>query len=341
MKLAGKKAKDFLAKPDKTARAILIYGADAMRVALQRQALCPRLVGSDAERDMRLERLAVGALRKSSAELLDALKAQGFFPGPRLVVLEGVGDGLSDTIAKALAEQSDNDAILLMTAGQLNARSKLRKLIEKHKDAVAIGIYDDPPSAAEVIERATTLNLKEFTGSAKEDLIALGQSLDPGDFEQFLEKLALYKMADTEPLSADDIAQLAPSTITAELDDALNLIAEGQTDKIATLLPRLFSQGQNATGIVIAAQRHFRNLHMATSNPAGIEQALTQMRPPLFGSRKDRMARQARRWGMWRIEQVLQLLLAADRTLRSAHAGPPAAIVERAFIRIAILGARA
>jgi DNA polymerase-3 subunit delta len=47
------------------------------------------------------------------------------------------------------------DAVLVLTANQLNARSKLRKLIENNSNSVAIGIYNDPPNEKEIISIAS------------------------------------------------------------------------------------------------------------------------------------------------------------------------------------------
>ena len=48
MKLAGAEASRFLAKPDPTRAGLLIFGADAMRVALKRQEAIAALVGPGA-----------------------------------------------------------------------------------------------------------------------------------------------------------------------------------------------------------------------------------------------------------------------------------------------------
>lgn len=145
MKLAGGQAAAFLAKPDAGKSAILLYGMDSMRVALKRQQVIKALVGAQAEEEMRLTRIEAAELRKEPALVLDGIKAQGFFPGPRVVFVEGAGDGLTAVLETALGEWAEGDATLVVTASSLNARSKLRKAFEGDQRAVAIGIYDDPP----------------------------------------------------------------------------------------------------------------------------------------------------------------------------------------------------
>ena len=65
------------------------------------------------------------------------------------------------------------------------------------------------------------------------------------------------------------------------------------------------------------------------------------MRPPIFGPRRDRMLRQAQKWGVVRLEQALTLLTDTDLQLRSAGQHAPAmALVERTLIRLAMMAAR-
>jgi len=57
-----------------------------------------------------------------------------------------------------------------------------------------------------------------------------------------------------------------------------------------------------------------------------------RIQPP---SRRDRAAAQARRWGAARLERALQTLLETDAALRGGSNAPPAALLERALLRLA------
>jgi DNA polymerase-3 subunit delta len=86
--------------------------------------------------------------------------------------------------------------------------------------------------------------------------------------------------------------------------------------------------------------RHFRRLHAAASDPGGVQSGIGRLRPPVFGPRRDKMARQAGNWGRDRLERALVTLTETDLQLRSAHPAPPHAVMERALIRLAMLGRR-
>jgi DNA polymerase III subunit delta len=337
MKLSARDLARLIATPDPKLAGLLIYGQDAMRVALKRQELVAAIIGPQGEGEMRLERLPAAELRRNPALLLDALKAQGFFPGPRVVLLEDATDQAADSVAIALADWQAGDAQLVTTAGALKATSKLRKLFEGARAAGAVALYDDPPTREEIEAGLRKSGLEQVGPEAMRDLVALSRMLDPGDFRQMLEKIALYKYGDATPLAPEDIAAVAPVSLEAAVDDLLDAVAEGQSALIGPLLVRLQAQGVAAVTLAIMAMRHFRSLHAISCDPGGPSAGIQKARPPIFGPRRDKMLAQAQNWGLARLERALAELVAADLTLRSASNAPSMAVMERVLIRLAML----
>lgn len=338
MKLAARDAQAFFRRPDPARPGILLYGEDAMRVAHRRQEVIAALVGPAGEAEMRLTRISASDLRKDRALLLDAVKAQGFFPGHRVAFVEEANDGLTDTLRVALEDWREGDAQIVVTAGQLAARSKLRGLFEKHPAAVSIGIYSDPPGRDEIEAALKKAGLDQVERPAWEALEALARALEPGDFRQVLEKVALYKLDDPQPLTAEEVAACAPASVEAELDDVLNVVAEGRTGEIGPLVQRLEGQGVAPVTLLIMAMRHFRVLYALASAQGGPQAGLQRLRPPLFGPRRDRMLRQAQGWSADRLEAALGMLMETDLSIRSAGQRAPAmALVERGFVRLAYM----
>lgn len=332
MKLTKDAFLGFVSKPDLNAAGVLIYGPDATWISLKRQDLVTAIVGPNGADEMRLTRIPAASLRKEPASVLDALKAMGFFPGPRVVLIEDANDSFAQTILDALTEWKPGDAQLVVTAGQLKPTSKLRKAFEAHPQAFAAAIYNDPPGRAE-IEQALAKDGLTAGSEALNALMDLSKALEPGDFRQTLQKIALYKHGDSTPVTEEDIAACAPASIEAAVDDILLIVADGAAQRIGPVMQRLTSQGIHATTLCIQAMRHFRTLHRAACDTSG--------RPQIWGAHRDRMLAQARKWGPAKLETALTVLTDTDLALRSAGATAPAlALVERAFIRLAMLAQR-
>ena len=335
MILRGTEASRYCAKPDPARPGLLIYGADAMRVALKRAEAILALIGPQGEADMRLSRLSGGDLRRDGSLLGDALTSPGFFPGPRAVWLEEATDGLTDPIAAALKGWRAGDGSLIVTAGNLTGKSALKTLFDKHPAAISIGLYDDPPSREEIEQELKRAGLSRIDPAAMADLTTLARALDPGDFRQTLTRVALYKHNDPTPLTSAEVASLAPATIEAEVDDLIHATADGRVAEVGPLMRRLEGQGTSAVTICIAALRHFRSLHIAACDPGGPAAGMNKAR--IFGPRRDAAQRQASQWGMRLLEQATALLVETDLTLRSASRAPTHAVMERALIRLAMM----
>lgn len=341
MKLTARDAARYFGKPDKARTGVLIYGADSMRVALKRQEIIAALIGPEGEEEMRLTRIPAATLRKDPALLSDALKAVSFFPGPRVAFVEDANDSISDIIIAAVKDWGEGDAQVIITGGALKASSKLRKFFEAHKNAFAAGIYNDPPSREEIEADLKKAGVQGVDRDAMTDLANLSRDIDPGDFRQTIEKIALYKLSDPSPVTSDDVMNCAPTSTEAALDDVLNIVAEGNASDIAPVMRKLLAQGVQPVGLCIGATRHFRALYTAAADPNGAAAGISRMRPPIFGPRRDRMLRQAQNWGAPKLEQALTILTDTDLQLRSAGQHAPAmALVERVMLRLAMLGRR-
>ncbi|MEM1129076.1 MAG: DNA polymerase III subunit delta [Pseudomonadota bacterium] len=340
MKLSARDAARYFSRPDKDAAGLLIYGPDAMRIALRRQDVLAALLGPGAEDEMRLTRLSPKELRDDPAALGDAARASGFFPGARAVFLDGAGDGLAGPIGAALEDWEPGDAQIVVTAGQLSPRSKLRKLFEAHPTARAAPVYDEPPSPAELDDILDRAGLRDIPKAVRTEIAVLAEALDPGDLRQTIEKLALYKLSDPDPLSTEDLAAVAPVSIEAGVDDLVTVVAEARASEISPLIRRLQAQGVQPVAICIAAERHFQTLLALAAHPAGPSAAANALRPPIYGPRRDRLIRQAGAWGAARLEQALHRLIETDLGLRGNSPAPPMALVERTLIGLSFGGKR-
>lgn len=333
MKLSTGQISSFFAKPDPDAAGVLIFGKDAMRIALKRQQAVAALIGPNGDEEMRLTRMAGADLRKSPAMLMDAIKAIGFFPGPRVALVEDVNETMAKILLDGLGAWTPGDAQIIITAGDLKPTSKLRKGFEGHTKAYAAAIYDNPPTREEIERDLKAAGINQPPQDAMNLLSDLARDLQPGDFRQTLTKVGLYKLNDPEPLTAEDIAACAPATIEAAVDDVLIVVADGNTGEIGPVMQRLSAQGVNAVTLCIMALRHFRSLHRAAVDTSG--------RPQIWGPNRDKMIAQARSWGGVKLEQALTELTDTDLKLRSAGQHAPAfALVERTFIRLAMLARR-
>ena len=338
MKLTSRDVVSFFNSPPKGITGVLIYGNDPMRVSDKRHQFIKSLLGSNATEEMRLARISRENLKKEPEQAIDLCKAQGFFPGERALLIEEGNETITEIIIKAVEAWRDGDATIVVTAGSLKPSSSLRKFFEQKKNTYSLPIYDNPMTKFEVEKIVAESGLQNVTQEGFAHLVTVASELQPGDFRQSVNKLALYKLNDEKPVTYQDIINCTPNSNEADIDEVLNVILAGNEFKVSQILGRLSSQGTLPVTLIIAATRHFKALFSIISNPGGVNAGATALRPPVYGPRKEALTNQAQKWGPVKIKTVIKILTATDLQLRSSNQqAPKMVLVERLFIRIALL----
>jgi DNA polymerase-3 subunit delta len=307
-------------------------------VSDKRQQLIKSLLGPNADVEMRLARISRENLKKEPDQAIDLCKAQGFFPGERALLIEEANETITEIVLKAIDAWKNGDATIIVTAGSLKPSSSLRKLFEQKKNTYSVPIYENPMTKFEVEKIIAKSGLKNVTQDGFAQLLLASSHLQPGDFKQTVEKLALYKLNDEKSVTYQDIINCAPISNEADIDEVLNVILAGNEFKISEILGRLSSQGTLPVTLIIAATRHYKMLFSIISNPGGVNAGATSLKPPIYGPRKEALINHAQRWDPIKIKTAIKILTATDLQLRSSNQrAPQIAMIERLFIRITML----
>ncbi|MEM6621148.1 MAG: DNA polymerase III subunit delta [Pseudomonadota bacterium] len=330
MKLTGGAAARFSKSPNTALCGALLHGADAGQVVEARRSMVADLTGGD---DMRLTRIDVALARRDAAEVGDALRARGFFADRSVVLIEGGTDGLAKPLSAALDGVTAEDAFLVVTADALPARSSLRKLFEGSDQLAALQFFADAPDSADIAARLRDAGATGADRDAAEALASAGASMDHGSFSRLIDVVALKALG--REVTAQDVADLAPAGMDAEVDALVAAVADGRAEAIGPVLRRLDAGGLNVVTALLALQRHFRMLLGAAAG-----NGIDGVRPPLYGPRKTAAQGQLRRWGLARLEAANRLLLDADAKVRSTDRAPDKAVLERCALRLALMAGR-
>lgn len=334
MKLAPARVEAFLAAPDPATRAVLCFGPDGGLVR-ERADRIARAVVPDLADPFRIAFLAADAVAAAPGRLADETQQLSLVPGRRLIRVREAGDGVGGVFERFLAKLPPGDALLLVEAGDLAARSSLRRAFEAAKLAVAIPCYADGAEELRGLVRGV-LTAHRITASADavQHLVEhLGS--DRGLSRQELEKLALY-VGDGGTLRYDDAAALVGDSAALSVEDVVFAAADGDAPSLERSLSRAFEEGETPVAVLRAEQRHFQRLFLAGARHAAgasAEDAMASLRPAVFFRRRDRFRRQLELWPPRRAAQVLQTLSAAE--LDAKRTGLPAeAICRDALLRI-------
>ena len=312
MKISAGKAAHFIASPPDAIRAILLYGPDAGLVR-ERAGTLTKSIVEDPKDPFRIAEIAANELRDDPARLSDEAAAIAFTGGQRVVRVRDA----TDTISGPLADFCDNpsgDALVVIEAGNLTPRSKLRKAFEDAKYAAALPCYADEGGALrDVISETLGQSSIRISADAMSFLLEnLGSDRMVSRSE--LEKLRLYMGKGGEVTLEDAIACIGDSA-SMTLDDIAFAAASGNIDRLTHLMDRARREGLAAIGILRAVARHFQRLHLASGSVdegKSADVAIKSLRPPVFFKQADVFRGQVRIWPTGRLGQALVSLSEAE-----------------------------
>lgn len=339
MKLKSNEISGFVRRPPDHVRAVLIYGADGGQVREISDKLA-RTVVEDLSDPFQVADLTPDSLKDEPGRIADEAAAISLTGGRRLVRLRGATDTVTGAAELALAAET-GDSLILIEAGTLEARSKLRKLFETSTVGAAIPCYLDSGASLDAVIRET---LSAFEVRATPDAMAYMAEHLGGDrrvTRSELEKLALYVGKGGEA-SLDDARQMVGDSSALALDQIALAVANGDVTAADRLLRRGYADGLNAIAVLRAVLRHFQRLHRAAAHMAdgdSADQAVQKLRPPLFFAVKPAFMAQLRAWPIQRLRLALTRLAEAETQCKTTGT-PELSVAGQTLLGLAYSAAR-
>ena len=340
MKISTRDTEAFIKSPDPAARAILVYGPDAGLVRERVETLVKGAAGDLAD-PFRVADISAKELLDDPARLADEAAALSLTGGRRAVRLRQADDNLASLFREFLASASGDvpsDTLIVVEAGDLAARSALRKIFEKAKAGAALACYRDDARNLGAVIRET---LREFGHEATPDALTYLSAHLGGDRQlsrRELEKLALYKGTEPGPVELADAQACVGDSAALSLDDLAYAVAGGAAGEAERALARSLQEGVHAVGALRAVSRHFQRLHLVAGLVDGgltLDDAVKRLRPPLFWKAAPAFRTQAAAWNLRTLARALGRLLEAESGCK--HTGAPeATICSRALLEIAV-----
>ncbi|MEX0645539.1 MAG: DNA polymerase III subunit delta [Parvularculaceae bacterium] len=348
--LKGKAIADFVRAGATGPGAVLVYGPDQGLVRERADQLA-RTVVADFKDPFNYIELSDADLKSDTGRLADEAAALSFAGGLRVVRLRTAGEA-SAAAAKTLVEGLDAgrlkaNALVVIEAGDLAKSSGLRKLFEKSKEAVALACYAD--QAADIRSLALDAARAEDL-RFEDDALSLLASLlgdDRGVSRSEIGKLFLFKGLKSQRsgpgiISVEDVKATLADGVGDALDEAAGAAADGAADRLERALWKSAMAGASPISLIRALARSFHRLHEAQARiaeGASAADAMMKLRPPVFFMEQRPFEARLRRWPLRRLDDALDLLIAAEFDAKSTGA-PQKEIAERAALRLAVMAGR-
>ncbi|MGA0393141.1 MAG: DNA polymerase III subunit delta [Rhodospirillales bacterium] len=334
MKIAPRQVDEFINRPKAEIAAVLIYGPDQGLVRERAEQLVKSIV-SDINDPFLITALTGSSLRQDAAVLSDNAAALSFSQGRRAIRVRDVTDTHTKIFA-AFLEEPKGDSLVIVEAGELAARSSLRKTFEQADNAAALACYaDDDRRLHQVITE--TLQSHGITVSREAMDYLLSQlGADRMVTRNELDKLALY-MEEGGTVTLEDAQLCIGDSAAASMDGIIYAVGSGDQAALDVSLRRVMAEGAQPVQILRALARHLQRLQLAASYvQAGQspEQAMKALRPPVIFLFENQFRFQLSIWPVRRLADAIDVILEAELNCKTT--GMPAEhVCARALMRIA------
>jgi DNA polymerase-3 subunit delta len=333
LKIDGREFAGLLRDPSRL-RAVLLHGPDAGLVRERGEQLARATAGplDDPFRFAELTRPDPGTLALEATAL-------SFSGGRRVLRIRDATDTLATALGTVCRDR--DGSLIILEAGELPARSKLRSWAEKEPLAASLACYAEEGAALKTTLRG--LFEAEHVAIAPDaiDWLVQHAGSDRGIVRSEVEKLALFA-GEGGRIDVEAAQHVAGDQAELSIDDALFAATRGATAEADRAAAIALAEGASAVGLIRAAHSHMDRLaRVAAARDAGmpVGEAIKGLRPPVF-FRRERAMREAAE--IWRSAAVAsQQLTLREAESQCKRTGLPAeAIAHAAVLAIARRAAR-
>lgn len=328
----------FIKRPPTAFQATLVYGPDAGLVSERGIALSKSL----ANRDNPTADVIViddADLAANPDRLATELQMVSMFGGKQVIRLKA-GPRLNPKMLEAILKEGPLENYLVIEAGDLKKTAKLRTLFEKSKSAHAIPCYaDDARSISDVIKEELSQDGQTIAPEPMQHLQSL-LGADRSLSRSELQKLRLYTQGQ-DSISLEDIDAIIGDSASLALDTICYAVTGANDKEALKQFDRALAAGHAPQSIALALTRHLQTMfHVRTAMDTGdsIDNAIRQLRPPIFYKRQQEFSSHCRRWSSALITRALSLSQETLIRCRTA-AELEQAYTERLLLSVARLGA--
>ena len=242
----------------------------------------------------------------NSDEFISSLLTDSLFSTNKIIIISRATDKIVDVINDIL-ERGKSETKIIIKCHSLEKKSKLRKLFEKEGDIICTPVYeDDNRSLNSIIQIFLKENKFNLSQEIKNILIerSKGDRINLRNELIKLKNLSLSKKI----LSIDDVdklSNLAENYSVFELSD--NYLAKN-SKKVSNILNENNYSSEDCILIIrtiLSKSKRLLKIRNQIDNNSNIDQAISNIKPPIFWKEKDIVKKQVQSWSTDEVKEMI------------------------------------
>ena len=234
---------------------------------------------------------------QNQEDFFNNILSQSFFESEKLIIISRITDKIKD-IVDEIIEKKVEDLTLILNAGILEKKSKVRSLFEKNKETVCVPFYDDNN---ETLSGITNKFFRDSKIQVSQESINLIVQRCQGDRQNLINELEKIKSfsKNKNKVNSEDILKLtnlAENYSVSELVD--NCLAKNKKKTIRILNENKYSV-EDCILIIrsfLIKSKRLLKLVQENKNNKNIDNIFSTFKPPIFWKDKEIVRQQVKSW---------------------------------------------
>tara|TARA_B100001540_G_scaffold307161_1_gene320121 strand:+ start:1747 stop:2730 length:984 start_codon:yes stop_codon:yes gene_type:complete len=253
-----------------------------------------------------IERLEESEILNNYENFISSIVNKSFFEEQKIILISRVSEKIVKLIDEIL-EKKVGDVTIILNAGNLEKKSKIRSKFEKDKNLICIPFYKDDNRT--LMQLANTF-FKNNKISISQEIISLIVERSSGDrinLNNELNKISLF-LLNKKKINIDDVIKL---TNLAE-NYSISELADNCLSKNIKNINKIFNE--NVFSIddcilivrtLLLKSKRLLEIKKTYNSNKNIDQIISSYKPPIFWKDKEIVKNQASKWSLKDTEKLI------------------------------------
>jgi len=232
--------------------------------------------------------------------------SKSFFEKEKLIVISRVSDKIENLINEIL-EKNIEDLVIVLNAGVLEKKSKLRSFFEKDKKTICIPFYEDNNQTLSSIINTFFRNNKVPISQQSINLIVQRCRGDRQNLKNELEKIESFIKNKTK-IKIEDLLKLTNLAENYSVSDLVDSCLAKNTKKTINILNENNYSLEDCILIIrsfLIKSKRLLKLSRSIKDKKNIDEAISTFKPPIFWKDKEIIKIQIKNWSFNAIENLI------------------------------------
>lgn len=267
-----------------------------------------------------IERFDENEIFNNFESFISSLINKSFFEESKLILVSRVSEKITKLVDEVL-ERKIKDITFILNAGNLEKKSKVRKIFEKEKNLICVPFYKDDNRTLMQIANNFFRNNKIPISQEIVNLIVERSSGDRVNLNNELNKISLF-ILNKEKITIDEVIKL---TNLAE-NYSISELADNCLSKNIKKINKIFNENVFSVDdcilivrTLLSKSKRLLEIKKINSTNKNLEQIISNYKPPIFWKDKEIVKSQALKWSLADTEKLIYKIHNIELTVKKNY----------------------